>query len=582
MKTDTPSRKQRRHRKEAPPVVSSVGAPPSTPAPAIERTSQPVSNAEPPYSAKAEFGPEDLSFARSLFYVTCVWVTLVILCGLASLVNGDFGLRVVPLGEDRNWLYWIVNSSVRPVQKAFWAMDGRNPLAPWWYLAAAPIIKGSAYGLYALTKLLDLACGFCCVMLVRQIGNDRDSSLAVYCGIMATLCSFAVETASCIVWTMTVASICSIMSMLIFCRYLDGEKKRPAYCLLSLFFYILAIGTYTIQASALIGIFGLSIHRSSKKPRIKRLLDGIADSIPYAVGLGIFYLIWSTSSGFAAADTIAWHGVFGALKTFATSLTYLFWVPALNPWVVLPFHVKDGILIAVGIGTIIGAMVFAIQSQMRSSAVRRDTVIGLAIVIIGLCAGTTVLETFSSVWVPGTRGMMIRQLFLPLTVGPMVFWICGSHRLIRAIVATLICTALIIPLVGRAWSANTQSRTTETLEAALKAEVSSISTLKLFVLVEDAPTVPMHMSSVYAGSFYSSNQVLLEQVLPISYRPTQVKLGPDSQGVYLINTQRWVPYSQVVMLRRQGDRYVRVRRLEKSDVSGFGIEFDRDQPLIGD
>ena len=45
--------------------------------------------------------------------------------------------------------------------RLFWAIDHRNPLSPWWYIAARPIILGFDAGLlalrYAIAALLAFA-----------------------------------------------------------------------------------------------------------------------------------------------------------------------------------------------------------------------------------------------------------------------------------------------------------------------------------------------------------------------------------------------------------------------------------------
>ena len=94
------------------------------------------------------------------------WVTLVLLwagalavLGIFHLLGRGMGFRIGPVGEDFNWVFFLRRDFDYPAPKAFWALDARNPLAPWWYLLAKPLIVDTAYGIYSVRKLVNLGCG---------------------------------------------------------------------------------------------------------------------------------------------------------------------------------------------------------------------------------------------------------------------------------------------------------------------------------------------------------------------------------------------------------------------------------------
>ena len=58
------------------------------------------------------------------------------------------GLTIWPMGEDRNWIALLKLPSAGETARGLWAIDHRNPLSPWWYIAFKRPIVAWSYGLF--------------------------------------------------------------------------------------------------------------------------------------------------------------------------------------------------------------------------------------------------------------------------------------------------------------------------------------------------------------------------------------------------------------------------------------------------
>ena len=96
----------------------------------------------------------------SAFILAALAALLLIIATLGALGFG-VGFDVFPIGEDNNWIDMLQRGRGAEAARLFWAIDHRNPLSPWWYIAARPIILGFDAGLlalrYAIAALLAFA-----------------------------------------------------------------------------------------------------------------------------------------------------------------------------------------------------------------------------------------------------------------------------------------------------------------------------------------------------------------------------------------------------------------------------------------
>ena len=69
---------------------------------------------------------------RPVAIVFGLWAISLGMVAVLAVASGTFGLAIVPLGEDFNWIYFLRHDAEFPAPRAFWEYDARNPLAPWW------------------------------------------------------------------------------------------------------------------------------------------------------------------------------------------------------------------------------------------------------------------------------------------------------------------------------------------------------------------------------------------------------------------------------------------------------------------
>src|SRR6516165_9932500 len=83
-------------------------------------------------------------------YILAGLVTLVALIAALGALGFGAGLNISPIGEDYNWIDMLRRGDGADAARLLWAIDHRNPLSPWWYIAARPIILNFDFGLLAL------------------------------------------------------------------------------------------------------------------------------------------------------------------------------------------------------------------------------------------------------------------------------------------------------------------------------------------------------------------------------------------------------------------------------------------------
>src|SRR5205809_728336 len=93
---------------------------------------------------------------RLLCWLVTVWVSVAVLLVVLGRLGCGTGLRVWPSGEDGVPLDLLQTKGKLSVPSLHWAMENRNPLTSWLYLAAGPIMTApSGYGLFLLCRVMD-------------------------------------------------------------------------------------------------------------------------------------------------------------------------------------------------------------------------------------------------------------------------------------------------------------------------------------------------------------------------------------------------------------------------------------------
>ena len=137
--------------------------------------------------------------------------------------------------------------------KLFWAVDHRNALSPWWYLAARPLIEAVPAAPLILHLLIGLFVGIAAYLLMAELLKSR--SFAVSVGILSSLFIPSVYRDE-VIWNFVGALGCTLVCIwlfAVFCR----DRRQTGYLAASYLAWFVAIATYTIQTGAMGGVFSL-------------------------------------------------------------------------------------------------------------------------------------------------------------------------------------------------------------------------------------------------------------------------------------------------------------------------------------
>ena len=124
----------------------------------------------------------------SLFTIWVIYLT--ILAGL-QLLGLPFGFHVFAMGEDRNWVSFIMDSSGTKLVHKFWSIIDRNPLSPWVWLIVSPLIKMSDWSLYLIRKCMDPILAIVVFLLIDRLGKQQCRTFAFCVALLVMLWNFS-------------------------------------------------------------------------------------------------------------------------------------------------------------------------------------------------------------------------------------------------------------------------------------------------------------------------------------------------------------------------------------------------------
>lgn len=230
--------------------------------------------------------------ANDLASISITWTLLLISIAIAQTLNYRLGFAVWPMGEDRVWIDILQNHSSLGAAKAFWQVNDRNPLAPWWYIAIEPLILRYDAGLFAVRMIVGLLLAFTTYLFLITITQARIFALGVACVVAVFLANGYIDN---IYWTMHVALICSFCSLVLYKLFLNTHSIDHRFYIGSVVVWLIALGTYSIQSGAMLAIAFLALIAPAPT-LIKRFQRAAADTLPFAILFIIFWLEWQTTS----------------------------------------------------------------------------------------------------------------------------------------------------------------------------------------------------------------------------------------------------------------------------------------------
>jgi hypothetical protein len=542
-----------------------------------------------------------------LWIIFLVWAAgNLLLLGLQAL-RFDVGFIVHPLGEDRKMIRLMADYPSLKMHQQFWAtLEGRNPLASWWYQAFSPLIFLMPEGLYLLRKLVDLFLAASVYLLVDQISRARLRKFALACGVLVLFWNFSGYIEQ-IMWVPLIALALSVLSVYFYCRYLDSGRATAEYLVISLLLFLVALATYSIQCGVPIAVFLLGLFRRQETSGSWRSSSAVAGAIKDTVFFGVLFVlfiqVWITTStpssgfGFFHLDPHLF------LKHFLRSIGNLFWHRDTSDLIVLVK--RDCPLWLVGASVGVSAILFygafvavarkvATPPSAGSSVLHLDLVLVVA-VFCALVAPTVLLESTTSMYLPGYRSRMVQQGFQPVLYLSILFLL--TEYLFRrtgreveyarnAGIALLCALAVVIGLEYNRLLSE-QTRFERKLETGLKKILPALGKPTHLVVKMRGirlgvwySGVNLSMPSLFAQTAYNTNAVWLDPVYEGEPNaPKPVTFGSDQQGIYSPESGGWIPYKDVVLLEFDGQKMIRLTSIDRETFSGYGALYAREKPL---
>jgi hypothetical protein len=359
---------------------------------------------------------EARSICIDLFVILSAWFILVGTMLVLQALGLDFGFNIWPIGEFRNWLEFLQNGPGYGAAKLFWAVDHRNALSPWWYLAARPLIDAIPAAPLILHLLVGLFVGIAAYLMLAELTRSRAFALSV--GISSALFIPNVYRDE-VIWNFVGAlgfTLLSIWLFAVFCK----DRRKYGFLAASYLAWLVAITTYTIQTGAMAAIFFVSLReRLFLVPWPKAVVGAVADALPYVAFLVVYIMLWITTSPIGIPN--AFHLQF-SFEALAKSIAFgiwnehyqFFWI-----WLMAAGPIRMGVVFALVV-LVVSVLLYWLPPPNYAKPTMQA--LGFALLIAGCIASPTMgLEAMSDMWTPGTRWPMLMQFWSPLVLCLVVF-----------------------------------------------------------------------------------------------------------------------------------------------------------------
>jgi hypothetical protein len=538
-----------------------------------------------------------------LWIIFFVWAASNFLLLALQPLGLGVGFNIHPLGEDREFTRLMTNYPGPELFYKFWTtLEGRNPLAPWWYKAFSPLIFLRPEGLYILRKLVDLFLAISVYLLVDRIIRARLPKFALACGVLVLFWNFSGLVAQ-LMWIPLTAFAFSILSICFYCRYLDSERTRPNDLAISLLLFFVALATYTIQCGVPFAVFLLGLFRRQEAVGGRRLSATVGGTIKDTVIFGILFVlfiqVWITAS-VPMGDLFHLDPVF-FLRHFLRSTANLFWHYDTSYLMLsLTQHWPNWMVVAsFGVSAILFYCLFVVfeKAPPRTAALSASCLDLLLVLVVfwALATPTFLLESTTVEWSPGTRSRMFQQGFQPVAYLSVLFLLSeylsrrvaqGAEYFCNVGIALLCATGAV---VGLEYNRQLTEQTTFEckLETGLKKILPALGKPTHFVVKMKGMKFGVWgsgcawmMPTLFAETVYNSNAVWLDPVYEGEPRVSKpVTFGSDQQGVYSPESSSWAPYKDVVFVEFDGQKVTRLTNIDREAFSGYGALYTREQPF---
>ncbi len=576
-----------------------------------------------------------------LILLTFIWF-----CGLGLLLvlqlttNTNIGLRMPMIGEDRYWYWHLLRPSIAGISSShsFWQIENRNPLSPVWYTIVGPlIIQYPEYAFHIIRRSIDLLTAISIFLLVDTLGRKSHRLFAFSCALLTLYWNtFGINVS----WNIIGQTALHLLSIWLYCLYLDSDRRKGSLLVLSIFIYFFAIGTYLLVAFSFLAIGGLALFRPLPPAKTvrgwaNRVLRSVTDMSFYAAALAIFIILWQTTSTFPTFDNFLNFSLIQSQLPSSLDATFI------QPLLTIPIFINRyfaEVSLTSGVAILIVAFIFftvvlwltkhfsepmpTTTNIAPVSTTLYYTIAFTLLVMISLAAYITILESVSTTWGPGTRSFIIKQAILPLTYVSLIFGLSNLlHQRFRSIVTwmrigavALLCTLTLLSSLGFDQQLISIGNREDTFITklvhdippnSLKNKPTEIMAILTPSVSADDFVVNFTKQSNFSHTYYiqsayhrgdigfhlfSKGEMPAKDVQPdIGYN--EYTFGPDPQGVrmgtYLsaflfpngFYDAAWIPYQNILFVKYDGQTWTQVDEISPQDLAGYKVHFERDTPI---
>lgn len=355
------------------------------------------------------------STAHDLLIVFGAWALLLACMGVAQAMGYRLGFAVWPMGEDRNWIDILQDKDRYAAARAFWQVDDRNALAPWWYIALRrPIIFPFESGLLMIREAVGLVLAFSTYLFLFVMTRGRMFALGIACVVAVFMANGYIEQ---IYWIMQVALILSLCALTLYQLAIEKNPTDYRLYVTALVLWFFALGTYGVQAGGVLAIAFLAFTAPAEN-MLARVRRTVIDALPFAsVFLG-FWLSWQTTA------RNVYTAQFHAPETLA-SLAQAFWHFDYIPmYQLVVYPVAYRFIFAIS-AAIVGLFVLFNLGRRQEALPSGSALLRTLIAAVCLMAPVVAVEA-SKHGVPGEGWRKIYQFTIPflyLSIAAAGFWL---------------------------------------------------------------------------------------------------------------------------------------------------------------
>ncbi|MEO8400906.1 MAG: hypothetical protein ABI597_03780 [Gammaproteobacteria bacterium] len=540
----------------------------------------------------------NLSTTVPIVTILIVWIMSLILLGFFQGLGYHFGFNVWPMGEDRNFLGFMLQAKGAKVAHEFWNMNDRNPMSIWWWILVSPIIKSFDCGLYIIRKCLDPFLAIAVFLLLDRLGRQQCRTFAFSVALLVLTWNFSSYFEQ-VIWVYLGALGTSLLTIYFYCRYVDSNRRNSRDLAIALILYLFTITTYTLQPGAIIAITFLAFFRVSnqaiKLTRWERVCHPAWD-VGFFAGIFLIYnMIWYTVSRNADVFYVFNWSMFS--KQFLQSIQHFFYHPAYHALLKLTF--ADFSLLQI-ISIFFSAFLFSCflffiyPAKKILDSVQNIPLGWVVVIMLSIIVPIIILESTSSIWYPGSRSLMVQQVWQPLLYVSVIFLIvnllpwCNSsakHKTVLVLIALLNACSFVM---GLDYNHHLVLRThyQQTLaEGIKKLNISPAESPFYLVRVARGNDADINTIRVYISIY---GQTMLHQ--PVSLRVIsnipnpahapywRTRFEKDTKGVMNagpIGDKHPVPYSKLWIIFFDGQKVWVPKVVHKEDFEGLQVDWER-------